>query len=134
MDSMLGNFSESCFERYEKLVEIEAYLVSERLQRESSQEGENCSSHSNTNTSEKSEITAETITAINSKFSSQMSKNLEEVRIDLKAYVLEVINHAIEEKVLSTIQNALKAPAPSEVLVQNWTFGQMDVTEVKMAE
>ena len=96
---MLGNFSESCFERHELVVEIEADLRSDRLQRESSQEGENCSSHSNANNSEKSEITAETIRAIISKFSSQMSRKLEEVRIDLKAYVLEVINHAIEEKV-----------------------------------
>ena len=36
-----------------------------------------------------------------------MSRKLEEVRTDLNAHVLDVINSVIEEKVLPTIQNAL---------------------------
>ena len=62
----------------------------------------------NTNTSVNSEsTTAETSRDINSEISSQMSWKLEEVRIDLNAHVLEAINSAIEEQVLSTIQNAV---------------------------
>ena len=54
-------------------------------------------------------MTAETKQAINSEISSQMSRKLEEVRIELDANVLEAINSTIEEKVLPTIQNALNA-------------------------
>ena len=54
-----------------------------------------------------SEITAETRRAIKSENSSQMSRKLEEVKMDLNSHVFEGSNSAIEEKVLPIIQNTL---------------------------
>ena len=99
MDGILGSFPEEVFDRQESIEELESEFRWEGLQREISQ-GENFRSLLNTNTIENSEITAETSRAINSEISSQISKNLDEVRMDQNA-----INSAIEEKVLPTIQN-----------------------------
>ena len=85
------NFPENDFEGQEITGDIEADLESDRLHRERSQAGENFRSRLNAKTSENSEITAEAGGAINSLISSQMSRKLEEVRIDLNADLLEVI-------------------------------------------
>ena len=45
---------------------------------------------------------------INSKISSQMSKKINEIRSDLNLQILDAINSAIQEKVLPSIENALK--------------------------
>ena len=68
----------------------------------------------------------------NSEISSQVSRKLEEVRIDLNAHVLEAFKSSIAEKVLPTIENTIINKA--RVLMQNWTFGQMDHVKVKMAD
>ena len=54
-----------------------------------------------------SEINAETNKAVCSEDCSQISRKLEEVKMDLNVRIREAINLAIEEKVLPTIQNAL---------------------------
>ena len=69
----------------------------------------------NTNTSVNSEITTGTSRAITSETSSRMSRELEEVRIDLNVHVLEAINSAIEEKVLSTIQSPLNTHSANSI-------------------
>ena len=58
----------------------------------------------NTNVSENSEITAETSRAINSDISSQMSRKLEEMKLVLDLHILDVMNSAIEEKVIPSIK------------------------------
>ena len=78
----------------------------------------------NTNTSENSEITAETSRAINSEISSQMSKKLEEMNSDLNSHILNAIDSAIEEKAIPSIRNALGSQIQRKL--QIWTFGQMD--------
>ena len=100
----MGNFPEDDFGRQE-VGELDADLESDGLHREASQAGENFRSLLNTNTSGNSEFTAETSKPI----ISELSRQLEEVRMDLNAHVLEAIISAIEEKVLATIQNALEA-------------------------
>ena len=56
--------------------------------------------------SEKSGNTAETSRAIYSKISSKMSRKLEETKSDLNSHILDVINYAIEEKVIPSIKKA----------------------------
>ena len=60
-----------------------------------------------TNLSENSEKTVETSRMINSEISSQMSKELVEMKSDLNSHTLEVLNTAIEEKILPNIENAI---------------------------
>ena len=61
----------------------------------------------NTNLSENSEIIVETSRAISSEISSQMSRKLEEMELDLNSHILEVINSAIDEKILPSIENVI---------------------------
>ena len=107
MDNMEGNFPGNDFERQEITGKIEADLETDRLHRENRMTGENFRSLSNTNISVNNGFIAETSRAVNSEIASQLFRKLEEVRIDLKAHVVEAINSAIEEKVLPTIQNPL---------------------------
>ena len=62
----------------------------------------------NTNASKNSEITVETSRAINSEISSQMSRKLEELKADLNSHIVDVINSALEEKVIPGIKNAIE--------------------------
>ena len=101
---MLGKIPEKGFERYEVVGELETDLESEGLQKETSQAGEKFRSLLDTDTSVNSEITAETKGAIYSELTSQISRKLEEVKMDLNAPILEAIILAIEDKVLPTIQ------------------------------
>ena len=64
------NFPEDDFERQETSGELEADLGSDRIHRETSQAGKDVRSLLNANTSENSEITAETSEAINTEISS----------------------------------------------------------------
>ena len=61
----------------------------------------------NTNLSGTSEITVETSRTINSDISSQMSRKLVELKSNLISHIVEVLNTAIEEKILQIIENAL---------------------------
>ena len=63
----------------------------------------------NTNFSENSGLTVETSRAISSEISSQMSKKLEEIQANLNSQILDVINSAIEDKVLPSIKIAVKS-------------------------
>ena len=71
--------------------------------------GENIRLSLNANMSVNSEITAETSRAISSKISTQMSRRFEEIKSDLNSHIVEILNAAIEEKVLPTIRGAVGA-------------------------
>ena len=45
--------------------------------------------------------------AISSEIFSQMSRKLEEMKFDLNSHILEVINSAIDEKILPSIENVI---------------------------
>ena len=81
-------------------------LRSRRRQENTDLSGENIRSSLNANMSVNSEITAETSRAINSQFSTRMSR-FEEIKSDLNSHILEVLNAAIEGKVLPTIRSAV---------------------------
>ena len=61
---------------------------------------------------------------INSDISSQKSRKIDEIRSDLNLQILDAINSAIQEKVLPSIENALKPVKTASK--QNGTLGQMD--------
>ena len=62
----------------------------------------------NNNPSENSCLTIETSRAISSEISSQMSRKLQEMQNSLNSQILDVINTAIDTRVLPSIKNAVK--------------------------
>ena len=62
----------------------------------------------NTNLSENSCLTVETSRAISSEISSQMSRKFEEMQSSLNSQILDVINTAIDTRVLPSIKNAVR--------------------------
>ena len=102
---MLGNYANSDIRDQDTVDQIEIVPESSRRQQGFGQEESNYRSLLNTNLSENSEITVETSTAISSEISSQMSRKLEEMKSDLNSHILEVLNSAIDEKILPSIEN-----------------------------
>ena len=62
----------------------------------------------NTNLSENSCLTVETSKAISSEISSQMSKKFEELQSSSNSQILDVLNTAIDTRVLPSIKNAVR--------------------------
>ena len=62
----------------------------------------------NNNPSENSCLTIETSRAISSEISSQMSRKFQEMQTSLNSQILDVINTAIDTRVLPSIKNAVK--------------------------
>ena len=65
-------------------------------------------SYLNTNLSENCCLTVETSRTISSEISSQMSRNFEEMQSSLNSQILDVINTAIDTRVLPSIKNAVR--------------------------
>ena len=65
-------------------------------------------SYLNTNHSKIIGLTEDTSRTMNSGISSQVSRHPEELKTDVKAQILDVINSAIAGKVLPLLENALK--------------------------
>ena len=59
-----------------------------------------------------------------------MSRKIEEMKSDLNSHILEVINSAIEEKILPSIENVITSNR--ETKMQNGTFGQMDGIQIEI--
>ena len=108
LDVMLGAYSRNDLVEEENNTETEVDLESGRLQRSEGHTENNFKSLLNTNPSENSEITVETNRLINSEISSQMSRKIEELKTDLNFHIFDVINSALEERVLPSIKNALE--------------------------
>ena len=128
---MIGNFSNSEIREQEAVDQIEIDPESRRRQQDLDQNEGNYRSLLNTNLSENSEITVETSRMINSEISSQMSKKTEETKSDLNSHILEVINSAIEEKILPSIENVITSNREAKKK-QNGTFGQMDGIQIEI--
>ena len=107
LDIMLGTYSRKEVAELENNSEAGLDLEPGRRQQSTSGTIDNFRSLLNTNLSENSEITTATNRIINSEISSQISRKLEEMKSDLNSYILEVINFAIEEKTLPSIENAV---------------------------
>ena len=109
LDVMLGNYTNSEIRDQEAVDQIEYDPESRRRQQDLEQNEGSYRSLFNTNLSENSEITVETSRMINSELSSQMSRKIEEKISDLNSHFLEVINWAIEEKILPSFENVIKS-------------------------
>ena len=107
LDVMLGNYSNTEFRDQNAVDEIEIDPESNRRHQGFSHEESNYRSLLNANLSENSEVTVETSRAISSEISSQMSRKLEEMKSDLNSHIMEVINSAIDEKILPSIENVI---------------------------
>ena len=99
LDVMLGNYANSDSRGQDTVDQLEIDPESSRRQQGFGQEESNYRYLLNTNLSENSEITAETNRTISSEISSQIS--------DLNSHILEVINSAIDEKILPSIENVI---------------------------
>ena len=107
LDVMLRNYTNSVIRDQEAVDQIEIDPESGRRQRDLEQNEGTYRSLLNTNLSENSEITAKTSRMINSEISSQMSRKKKEMKSDLNSHLLEVVNSAIEEKILPSIENVI---------------------------
>ena len=106
VDIMLGNYSRNEFDSQLGERETELDLESNGLQT-ANPISEDFRSMININSRENSEITNETARMIYNEITSQVARKLDEIRSDLNTQILEVINSAISEKVLPSIQNVL---------------------------
>ena len=109
LDIMLGSYSRDAQVEQGNISDVEGDFESDRRQQSTDLVEGNFRSLLNTNVSENSEITAETMRAINSEISSQMSRKLDEMKSDLNLQIMDAINSAIQEKVLPSIENTLNS-------------------------
>ena len=98
LDVMLGSYPENDIRDQENVDEVDLDQESRRQQQSTSCIDNNYRSVLNTNLYENSEITAETSRMINSEISSQMSRKLEEMKLDLNSHILEVFNSTFQGK------------------------------------
>ena len=106
---MLGSYQRDNNEVQVRTSEHELDLESNRREISLKQNENDYRSCLNTNVSENSCITVETSRAISSEISPQMSTKFEEMQTNLNSQILDVINAAIETKLLPSIKNAVKS-------------------------
>ena len=107
LDVMLGNFQGNEQVRNEIMSDANFDLESRRLQREMNMSEGNFRSLLNANVSKNIEITAESSRAIIPVIFSQVYGKLEEMKTDLNSHILNIINSAIEQKVIPSIKYAV---------------------------
>ena len=108
MDVKLCNYPEENYDVHGEKYENEINSGSNRQDQDIVSNDEEFRSYLNTNLYEISGLNVEIRRAINSEISSQVSRQLEELKFDLNAQILEVIIPAIAEKVLPSIENAMR--------------------------
>ena len=108
LDVMLGSYQRDNCETQNGDDEGEIDLRSTRHEQNANQKENDYRSYLNTNLSENSCLTVETSRAISSEISSQMSRKLEEMQTSLKSQILDVINTAIDTRVLPSIKNVVR--------------------------
>ena len=106
VDIMLGSYSRNDLDSQLGERDTEGDLESNGLQT-ANPISEDFRSLINTNSRKNSEVTIETARLMNNEITSQVTRKLDEVRGDWNTQILEVINSAIAETVLPSIQNVL---------------------------
>ena len=113
LDVMLGSYQRDNSEAQDRTSDNETDLESNRRENSSNQNENDYRSYltlvNYTNFSENSGITVKTSRAISSDISSQKSKKFEEMQTNLSSQILDVINAAIETKLLPSKKNAVKS-------------------------
>ena len=108
LDVMLGSFQRDNSEVQDRASENEMDLGSNRREESLNHNENDYRSFLSTNISGNSGMTVETSRGISSGISSQMSRKLEEIQINLNSHISDAINPVIEKKVLPSIKNAVK--------------------------
>ena len=108
LDVMLGSYQRDNSEMQDRTSENRIDLESNRREDSSNQNENNYRSYLNTNLSENSCLTVETSKVISSEISSQVSRKFEELQSSLNPQILDVINTAIDTRVLPNIKNAVR--------------------------
>ena len=114
LDVMLGSYQRDTCETQNGNDEGEIDLRSTRHEENANQNGNDYRSYLNTNLSENSCLTVETSRAISSEVASQMSRKFEEMQSSLNSQILDVINTAIDTRVLPSIKNAVRRQASAK--------------------
>ena len=122
---MLGNYSRNEFDSQLGERETELDPESNGLQT-ANPIIEDFRSLINTKSRENSEITIETALLIDNEITSQVTRKLDEIRSDLNTQILNVINSAIAEKVLPSIQNVLGVQNPGSDAIRDPQSGRLD--------
>ena len=125
VDIMLGNYSRNELDSQLGERETELDLESNGPQT-ANPISEDFRSLINTNSRKNSEITIETARLINNEITSQVTRKLDEIRSDLNYHILEVINSAITEKVLPSIQNVLGVHNPESDTIRDSQSGRLN--------
>ena len=108
LDVMLGSYQRDNSLAQNENDEGEIDLRSTRHEENANQNESDYRSYLNTNLSENSCLTVETSRAISSEISSQMSRKFEEMQFSLNSQILDVLNTAIDTRVLPSIKNAVR--------------------------
>ena len=124
VDIMLGSYSRNELDSQLGESETELDLESNGLQT-ANPISEDFRSLINTNSREYSEITIETARLINNEITYQVTWKLDEIRSDLNTQILEVVNSAITEKVLPSIQNVLGVQNPESDAIRDTQSGRL---------
>ena len=107
LDVMLGSYQRDDCEIPNGNDEGESDPRSIGREESSNQNKNDYRSYLNANPSENSCLTVETSRTISSEISAQMSRKFEEMQSSLNSQILDVINTAIETRVLPSIKNAV---------------------------
>ena len=108
LDVMLGGYQRDNSEIQDRTSENEIDSESNRQGGSSNQNENNYRSYLNTNLSENSCLTVETRKVISSEISSQISRKFEKLQSSLNSQILDVINAAIDTRVLPSMKNAVR--------------------------
>ena len=108
LDVMIGTYTRNELDERENNSELEMDLGSGRRRENTNLVGENIRSSLNANMIVNSEITDVSSRAFNSENSPQMSRRFEEIKSNLNSHISEVLNTAIEEKVLPSIRSVVE--------------------------
>ena len=108
LDVMLGSYQRDNCEAQKGNDGGEIDLRSTRHEENANQNENNYRSYLNTNLSENSYLTVETSRAISSEISSHLSRKFEKMQSSLNSQILDVINAAIDTRVLPSIKNGVR--------------------------
>ena len=122
MDVMLGNYSRNYLDSRK---ETEGDSESNGLQT-FNPTSKDFRSQTNTNSRVNSEITIETAMLITKEITTKVTRKLDEIREELNSQILEVINSAITEKVLPSIQNVLEVQESGLNSARDHWSGRLD--------
>ena len=125
LDIMLGNYIRNDLDCQSGERETEGDLESNELH-SANPASEDFRSLNITNSRENSEITIETAKMNNNEITTKVTRKVDDFRVDLNTQILEVINSAVAENVLPSIQNVLRIQESGLYTRRDHQSGRLD--------